>query len=105
MNSFVLLIVGTLATWRLTLLLVYESGPFDLFARLRATAGVHYNEFSQPVASNVVAQALTCHRCASVWVGGLVAIASEGELTAHVILYGLALSAGPILIHERLFRE
>lgn len=105
MNSLVLLVIGILATWRLTSLAVYESGPFDVFQRLRDRAGVRYDEFSQPVTSNVIGKALTCHRCASVWVGLLVALVSAQAVNAHVLLYAFALSAGAILVHECLLRE
>lgn len=105
MSSLVLLLIGILATWRLTLLTVYEDGPLDIFARLRALVGVTYDEFSQPTASNVVGKALTCHRCASVWMGLAVALLSSQALNAHVLLYGLALSAGAILVHECLLTE
>lgn len=105
MNSLVLFLVGILATWRLTVLLVYEAGPFDVFAHLRTAAGIRFNEFSQPVARNVVAQALLCHRCTSVWVGGLIAVLSARELSAQVMVYALALSAGSVIIQTFIPRE
>lgn len=64
MLDFVIL---ALATWRLTSLLVWEDGPFQVFARLRHLLGVRYDEQSQPYGSNWLAKGVICPACASMW--------------------------------------
>lgn len=100
--TVVIFAVALLATWRLTCLLVFEAGPFDVFSRFRAFVGVTYDEFSRPAGRNVVARALSCHRCASVWAGAIIALAVLQTVSLTVVLYALALSAGSILIQTHL---
>jgi hypothetical protein len=92
-------ILLALATWRISSLLVNEDGPWSVFARLRALAGVRYDDEFQPVAGNVVAGAFICLWCMSVWVGLLVTILGWflPDLAAWVVL-PLALSAAAILV-------
>lgn len=66
---FFLYLIGGIATWRLTSLVVREDGPRDIIARLRRWIGVRYNHRSEPYGLNVVAQAILCFWCASIWVG------------------------------------
>lgn len=63
-----LLILG-LATWRLTSLIVSEAGPWDLMAKFRHRIGIRYDDLSQPYGTNVIASAMTCVWCFSVWIG------------------------------------
>ncbi len=93
------MMMGILATWRLTRLLyagspteLAEDGPFDVFARLRDAVGVRYDEYSRPTGANVVAKGLSCFWCTSVWAGLFVA---RGN-----VIKALAYSAGAILIQE-----
>lgn len=59
--------VLALATWRLASLLSREDGPFYLFARARHWAGVRYNEQSQMISTNHLAEGVLCLWCNSVW--------------------------------------
>jgi hypothetical protein len=86
------LLIGILATWRLTSLLHNEDGPFDMFALARDAAGVRYDELSRPVSDNPVGKALTCFYCTSVWAGLIIGRGS--------IVRALAYSAGAILVKE-----
>lgn len=88
------LLLGILATWRLTSLLHAEDGPFDLFARLRDWAGVRYDERSQAVADSEVGKALTCFLCTSVWSALVVTVCQRKGSLVNVLAY----SAGAILI-------
>jgi hypothetical protein len=63
-----LLLLG-LATWRLSSLLVNESGPWDMFASLRHMAGVRFDDLSQPYAESMLGNMLMCVWCSSLWVG------------------------------------
>ena len=66
---FALLAVG-LATWRVSSLLVWERGPWAVFTRLRARAGVTHDDAGEPVAwpAQGVGLALACVWCVSLWV-------------------------------------
>lgn len=82
----------SLATWRLTALLVYEAGPRDMCVRLRNI-------------SDVIGGPLMCFWCTSVWVGLLasVLLLPPGGGWAELVWWPagwLALSAAAILIDE-----
>lgn len=62
-------VVLALATWRLTSLLVWEDGPFEVFARLRRRLGVRYDESSVAYGTNWLAKGVVCPACVSVWFG------------------------------------
>lgn len=94
MTSF---LIGCAATWRLTSLFVSEAGPWDVFSKLRDFVGVYHDDYSQPQGANEVAKALTCIWCASIWVGGGVALV-QGCRLQTVILRALAYSTGAIVI-------
>lgn len=90
-----------LATWRLTSLLVYEAGPYELLARFRRTIGVYYDERSRAQGRNEFARAFTCAWCLSVWIGAAVAGAYylSSELTVAAAL-PFALSAIAVLVES-----
>ncbi len=90
------LLIGILATWRLTSLLHSEEGPFEVFARLRDWAGVKYDEQSQPVSEKQIGKALACFWCCSIW-GALAIAVIQGEWSLG---RALACSAGAIFIEE-----
>ena len=56
-------VLSVLATWRVTHLLAYEDGPWDVFVRLRAALG-----------NGVLGRLLDCFQCVSVWVSALFAL-------------------------------
>lgn len=96
-NLLELLLIGFLAVYRLTLLVVDESGPFDLFGRLRHWAGIRYDEHSRKIATNPLAEMLTCFFCTSVWVGLAVfaiIVASFRVESLWLALVPFALSGG-----------
>ena len=72
-----------LATWRLTVLLVYEEGPSGIFHIARAIS----RRYNGP---------LDCFWCASVWAAGLIALLAGGRRGWLVRLLGL--SAGAIVV-------
>ncbi len=69
LSGFFSFVVMGLATWRLSSLLVRESGPFSLLSKMRHAIGVRYNQQSVPEGTNALAEAFTCVWCLSVWVG------------------------------------
>lgn len=94
------LILGILATWRLTKLLYAgnppESGPYEILDRFRDFAGVRYDEHSNPVSDTQVGKALTCFLCTSVWAGLFISI-FQGKSS---FVRALAYSAGAILFRD-----
>ena len=59
-----------LAAWRVTSLLSREAGPGGVFLRFRSLLGFRHAENGIPEAwpDNVVANALACPLCLSVWI-------------------------------------
>lgn len=83
------LILGSLGVWRVTHLLHAEDGPFDLFLKLRRSAG-----------DSFFGKALDCFYCLSLWLSLPFAL-MVGETWLERALLWLALSAAAILL-ERL---
>lgn len=54
-----------LAAWRLTALLSYERGPFDVFLRFRQLLGFDHNEKGEPESwpGNTLARTFSCPWC------------------------------------------
>lgn len=97
-NPFEFIIMG-LAAWRMTSLMVSEDGPWDILARFRSWIGVYYDARSVACGKNVIAQALTCEWCCSVWVSGsFFAGYCLVRAVTMAVAYVLALSAVSIAI-------
>lgn len=79
--TFILL---TLATWRVSHMLVNEAGPFRVFARLRAVTKL--------------GGLLDCLYCCSVWVAALFVVVLEPSTIAGFVLWTLAASGAAIMI-------
>lgn len=59
-----------LAAWRLTALLSYERGPFDIFIRFRSILGIEHDSSSYEPTSwpnNSLARAITCPWCLGIY--------------------------------------
>jgi Protein of unknown function (DUF1360) len=87
--KFYELAIGILVTWRLTHLLSRESGPWDLIARFRQSAG-----------TGMLGELFACFYCLSLWIAAPLAFAVALSWRERVLLWP-ALSAGAILL-ERL---
>lgn len=111
------MLVLALAAWRLSYMLVRESGPADMFGRFRYFVGLRSlpikDETGQLMvgksAKNWVAELLDCIWCTSIWTaGGLVGINFlvrafnfvALRLAFDLIVSVLALSAGAIVFNE-----
>ncbi len=71
-----------LATWRVTYMVVYEAGPFNVFMRLRERT--------------TLGGLLSCAYCASVWAGaGMLALYMT---TLWPVVVALAASGGAIML-------
>lgn len=64
--SFVEFVILALAVWRLATLFANEDGPFDVLAKIRGIVGVQSKSGGRH-GTNVVAKALICVWCSSVW--------------------------------------
>ena len=81
-------VVGALATWRVTHLLVEEDGPADLVVRLRERAGDSW-----------AGQAMDCFYCLSIWTAAPVA-AAVARRPREAPLTWLALSGAACLLER-----
>lgn len=102
-------LIAILAVWRLSSLLVMESGPFEMFARLRQLLGVRYDQYNRCTSANgkgLLPGILCCIWCCSMWVSIPAAAALalyQGGSWFVAALNWLALSAGAIMV-DRLVR-
>jgi hypothetical protein len=81
-------VVGVLATWRVTHLLVAEDGPADMVVRLRRRAGDSW-----------IGEAMDCFYCLSVWTALPVA-AAVARSRREAPLTWLALSGAACLLER-----
>jgi hypothetical protein len=81
------LLVLALATYRLSLLISKEAGPFDLMGRFRTFVGVKFDEHSRPYATGQVSEMVLCPFCLSVWIGFGVTLLLIGAMVAGVEKY------------------
>ena len=81
-------VVGALATWRVTHLLVAEDGPADVVVRLRRRAGDSW-----------IGEAMDCFYCLSVWTALPVA-AAVARSRREAPLTWLALSGAACLLER-----
>jgi hypothetical protein len=86
------LVLGILATWRITHLLAKEDGPADLVLRIRAHLG-----------SGEAGKLMDCFNCLSVWVAAPVALLTCRKRSDRVLAW-LALSGAACLL-ERVVQE
>ena len=57
---------SALATWRLTHMLMWERGPFDIITKLRELTGIEHDEDKEP-SSWPDNHVLGCFLCLSIW--------------------------------------
>ena len=98
------IIILAFATWRLSSLLVdpEDDGPWEMFGKFRHLVGVRRDkETGIFFGKNVVAQALLCVFCTSIWVG--IAIAISYILFPSITVMAslpFALSTGAIVLER-----
>lgn len=104
MQSGTFLILA-LACWRITSLVVYEQGPFDIFSKIRDIAGLEYDTSGNVTGSRVkILSGLGCVWCISIWVGLLLlgVYLLFGEAVAVAASLPFSLSMGAIVIDRLL---
>jgi hypothetical protein len=99
-------LVAGLATYRLTFMVNSETGPAQIFTRFRTRIGVTYDQYSNPIGNNWIAEGVLCFFCLSVWIAfgvcGLLGLAALlGHIEAAVyILFPFALSGGAVYLKK-----
>jgi hypothetical protein len=63
-------LILSLATWRISSLLIAERGAFNVFTKLRQSIGIGHDDEGQPnlYPDTLLAELFSCVRCLSVWV-------------------------------------
>jgi len=84
------LAVAALATWRLSVAIWYEAGPWNIFLNLRTRAGAH-----EDPPQGFWAKQLACFWCVSLWCGLFCGIAA---FLWWPMLVPLALSGAAVLL-------
>lgn len=79
------LTLAVLATWRVSHLIAYEDGPFDVIVRLRQRAG-----------NGVLGRLMDCPYCLSFWIAAPLALLLAGDTgnTGNTGIAGIAARAG-----------
>jgi len=87
-SSYAWLALCWLAAWRVTAMLCYEAGPFELFSWLRVA-----------LAKVGLQRLVTCFHCAAVWVSAIVVlVVYEPRPRSLLLIFGLS---GAVSITER----
>lgn len=91
------LIAFILATYRVSSLIVDESGPFGIFQKLREFTGIIHDEEGEIacVPNNVIANLCSCLWCMSIWTAIILYIV---WWLTPIPIYILAASAGVMII-------
>ena len=89
--SIALFVLATLATWRLTHLVVEEDGPFELIVRLRRWLG-----------DSQSGRAMDCFYCSSLWLAAPMALLVSSDVQDWAVSW-LALSGAACLLQQMTF--
>lgn len=94
-------VVLALATWRMASLLAKETGPFDVFMKIRKVFGIIHDDDKNVamVPETFFAQAISCVWCNSIYIGlfWTLMFVLLGDLALLAAL-PFALSAGAVLV-------
>lgn len=97
------LLIFSLATWRLSFMLVHETGPYDIFGKLRDAVGVSYDEYGNIVAGRTMGELFACVNCMSVWVAvALFVLCLINQWWFYLVATPFAASGVATIINKRL---
>lgn len=103
--TFLNLVVFGLATWRMASLLAEESGPFDVFMKMRKLSGIIHDpdKIVAMIPDNFFAQMISCVWCNSIYIGAFWAtmLYFLPEVSPY-LAFPLALSAITIICQKRI---
>jgi hypothetical protein len=88
MNEWLRFVVAALATWRVTHLIAYEDGPWDVIARVRKSAG-----------NGFFGKLMDCFYCSSLWISAVVTF-GLGTPAKDWVLVWLGLSGAACLLNR-----
>ncbi|MGA8030704.1 MAG: DUF1360 domain-containing protein [Bryobacteraceae bacterium] len=88
MNTVLRFVLAVLAVWRVTHLIANESGPWDVFLKLRQLGG-----------PGIIAELLSCFYCLSIWVSLVFVWFIPGGVIERIVTW-LALSGAAILLER-----
>ena len=88
MDDWLRFVVAALATWRVTHLIAYEDGPWDVIARVRRLAG-----------SGFFGKLMDCFYCLSLWVSAAAAAVIASNVKGGLLLW-LAISGAACLLER-----
>ena len=86
-------IVLSLATWRISNLLMFEEAPFNILGRFRNLIGVKETYDDSKLWEGFISGLFSCMYCFSMWVGLILAISIYNNF-----ILGFGLSASAVLI-------
>ena len=90
------ILVMSAATWRVTNMLIWETGPWMIFTKLREKTGILHDEDGHPIMWPV-GNVLKCFYCTSIWVAIVMVLIVPATVQVILAVSGLAIFA-----HERL---
>ena len=106
-NLLLFLVMGC-ATWRVSYMLLYERGPFDLFIEIREGIGIGHYQDGKPSSypETFFGLLFSCVYCMSVWIAGaFVLLALLSQLIAYWLALPFAVSALAMLIDTKIVSD
>ena len=96
-------LIVAFAVWRISALVSYEDGPFNMFRWFRKRVGIKYYDHGEKIEKDYkgLASFFDCVWCVSLWIG-LFAAAMYWQRPILTVIFSLpfALSAGAIIIER-----
>jgi len=98
------LVIAGLVTWRISIFLVKEDGPWMLGQKIRTMFGIEHDGDGVPVVypTSMPGIAFACLWCTSLWIAPT---ALAMVMWLPLLAYVLALSAGAIIIDSLVSRD